>query len=174
MQHHLETVLEAALLLREYENIVFLFVGNGKEKSKLVALTQQMMLRNVRFLSTQPRQRAARLIMAADACVVHSEDILINRRNIQAKLFDYLAGGRPVVVGSDGQMRELIERAEAGIWVGPERAEKLADAVLQLYHNRHLGEQLGLNGRQFALKYFSRERIAQRYEKVLQELVPHI
>jgi len=171
LQHHLETVLEAANMLKSHSDIIFLLVGDGKEKNKLLTLQRKLSLRNVLFLPTQPRHRISRMIAAADVCLVHTEKILINTRNIQAKMFDYMASGCPIIVGADGQMRELIERASAGIFVGAENAQGMAKAILRLYNYNGLRKQLGENGRKYALKHFSRQIIAKQYVQLLEDVL---
>lgn len=111
------------------------------------------------------------MIAAADVCLVHTEKILINTRNIQAKMFDYMASGCPIIVGADGQMRELIERASAGIFVGAENAQGMAKAILRLYNYNGLRKQLGENGRKYALKHFSRQIIAKQYVQLLEDVL---
>lgn len=49
LMQDLETVLEAARLLREEVNIVFLFYGDGPKKENLVRLAKESRLRNVTF-----------------------------------------------------------------------------------------------------------------------------
>jgi hypothetical protein len=44
MAHHLETVLEAAHELREWKDIVFLLVGDGAERSRLVTMRDEKKL----------------------------------------------------------------------------------------------------------------------------------
>jgi len=169
-QHHLETVLVAARMLLDQPGICFLFVGDGKEKSKLVDLGREWRLSNVQFLPTHPRARVARILTATDICVTHSEDIPINRRNLQSKLFDYMAAGKPIVLGCDGEMRNLIENAGAGIWVGAQQPERMAQAILRLKNEPVLRTQLGQAGREYALRHLSRERVALEYLVVFRHI----
>jgi len=169
-QHHLETVLKAARMLLGQQDIRFLFVGDGKEKEMLVELGKEWGLSNVQFLPAQPRAEVARILAAVDICVTHSEDIPINRRNLQSKLFDYMAAGKPIVLGCDGQMRKLIESAGAGIWVGAQQPERMAQAILKLRSEPNLRTQLGRAGRKYALTHLSREKIATAYLEVLKSV----
>lgn len=54
LQHHLETVLETAWLLREHRDIRFVLVGDGKEKASIQQKQRQLALTNVQLLPTQP------------------------------------------------------------------------------------------------------------------------
>lgn len=171
LQHHLETVLETARLLAEHRNIRFLLVGDGREKAKLLAKRRQFGLTNVQFLPARPREKIATLIAGADICLLHTADMMINTRNIPAKLFDYMAAGRSIVAGARGQAQRLVERAQTGITVSPENPSEMAEAILQLYSDSHLRAQLGANGRKYALEHFSRQLIAQQYAQLLEEVL---
>ena len=171
LQHHLETILETARLLAEYQDIRFLLVGEGSEKAKLLAKRQQLRLTNVQFFPAQPREKIAVLVAGADLCLLHTADMMINTRNIPAKLFDYMAAGRPIVAGVRGQAQRLVEQTQAGIVVSPEDAEGMAAAILELYRDSELRVRLGTNGRKYALEHFSRQLIAQQYAQLLEEVL---
>ena len=56
--HGLETLLEAAALLRERApEVLFLIVGEGAEKARIVSLAHSRGLTNVRFVGQQPREK---------------------------------------------------------------------------------------------------------------------
>lgn len=103
-------------------------------------------------------------------CIIHTANMMINTRNIPAKLFDYLAAGRPIVVGAKGQARTLVEQAGAGIPVSPEDPLGMAEAILRLYRDNELRARLGANGRKYAVEHFSRQIIAQQYVELLKEV----
>ena len=71
MAHGLETVITAAAKLRDTNpEILFLLVGEGAEKERIVALAKERSLNNLQFLDQQPRQRIPTLVSAADVCLV--------------------------------------------------------------------------------------------------------
>lgn len=169
LQHKLETVLDTAAILRKYSDIHFVLAGDGKEKKNLLERRHRLGLTNVHFKSTQPREKIATLIAQADICLLHTADMMINTRNYPAKLFDYLASGKPIVIGANGQVRTLVEHAQAGIAVAPEDAQGMADAILRLYYDSQLRTQLGSNGRKYAIENFSRQIIAKQYAQLLKK-----
>lgn len=171
LTQHIETVLEAAQLLQEHEDICFILAGDGKEKPKLLEKQRQLGLANVQFLPIQPRKKIAAMIANADVCLIHTANEMIHTRIIPAKLFDYMAAGRPVVVGASGQARALVEQAQAGIAVPPEDAQGMAEAILRLYNNSKLRARLGANGRKYAEENFSRQIIARKYVQLIEEVL---
>src|SRR5262249_40211345 len=64
--YDLETLLDAAALLRSEQDIVFLIVGDGVARQSLRAKTQALELPNVRFLPFQPHEQVPLLRAASD------------------------------------------------------------------------------------------------------------
>lgn len=54
---------------------------------------------------------------------------------LPSKMFEALASELPIVMAVEGEAKELIEKAQAGINVEPENAKEIAKAVLMLYNN---------------------------------------
>jgi len=77
---------------------------------------------------------------------------------------------RPVILGVDGQARKIVEEAQAGVFVEPENADDLAQAVSVLAGNQSLRESFGRNGRRHILQGYSRRQTAEAYIEVLEEL----
>jgi len=65
----------------------------------------------------------------------------------------------------------VMEHANAGIFVTPQDSSELAEAVMRLAADPALRESLGRNGRQYILRYFSRQHTAEVYLDVLQDLL---
>ncbi len=170
--HGLETVLRAAERLRQCEDprVLFLLVGEGADTARLQALARQAQLDNVRFMDHQPREVVPALINAADVCLVLLRRAPVFSTVLPSKLLEFMACGRPVVLGVDGYARTLLGRAEAGVFVEPENAEALGATVVQLARDPERCERLGENGRRFVVKYFSRAATAQRYLQILEQL----
>ncbi len=170
--HGLETLLEAAARLRESApDVLFLFVGEGAEKARIVSLARSRGLSNVRFVNQQPREKVPAYITASDACVVLLKRTELFKTVLPTKMLEFMSCARPVILGVDGHARKIMEQANAGIFITPEDAAALAEAVTRLAANPALRESLGRNGRQHILHYFSRQDTAKMYLDVLQDLL---
>jgi len=170
--HGLETLLEAATLLRERApNVLFLLVGEGAEKARIVSLARSRGLANVRFVGQQAREKIPAYITASDACLVLLKKSELFKTVLPTKMLEFMSCARPVILGVDGHARKVLEQANAGIFITPEDPAALADAVMQLADDPALRESLGRNGRQHVLQYFSRQHTAKIYLDVLQDLL---
>ena len=86
------------------------------------------------------------------------------------KVLEFMACGRPVILGVEGQARELVENADCGVCIPPEDSVSLAGAIEQLYSDTELRKRLGRNGRNYVVKHLSREQTARDYIAILQQV----
>ena len=175
MAHGLETLLDAAAQLQhESPEVQFLLVGEGAEKQRIKALAESRALSNVTFLDQQPRERVPAFISASDACLVLLKKTDVFKTVIPTKMLEFMSCARPVILGVDGQARQIVEEAGAGLVIEPENSVALVQAVKQLAANRDLGISLGKNGREYIVQHFSRGRTAEKYIRTLQAVLKAI
>ena len=82
---------------------------------------------------------------------------------IPTKLLEYMACERPVIVAVDGQARQIVEEAGAGVFVEPENSGALVQAIHDLAEDPARRRQMGTSGRQYIVNRFSREKTARDY-----------
>jgi colanic acid biosynthesis glycosyl transferase WcaI len=172
MAHGLETLLDSAARLRSQNSeVLFLLIGEGAEKERIKALAQSNGLTNVQFVDQQPRERIPAYISASDACLVLLKRTDVFKTVIPTKMLEFMSCARPVILGVEGQARQIVEQAGCGIPVEPENAEALASAINHLANNRDLGQAFGQKGREYILQNFSRRSTADKYIHTLQKLL---
>jgi len=172
MAHGLETLLQAAVILQsEREDVLLLVLGEGAEKQGIQRRAQELGLRNVIFSNEQPRETIPAYICASDICLVVLKKTDVFRTVIPTKLLEYMACGRSVILGVDGQARAILDEAQAGFFVEPENARQLTDAVVVLACNPELRKQFGQNGRRFVVEKMSRRETAARYLEALNRVL---
>jgi lipopolysaccharide/colanic/teichoic acid biosynthesis glycosyltransferase len=171
LSNDLGVVLEAADYLRDQANIIFAFVGDGKEKPALQARAKVMGLPNVRFVSALPKEEMPETLAAADAGIAILKPLDVYKTTYPNKVFDYMAAGRPVLLAIDGAIRDVVESAGAGVFVQPGDSKALAETVARLASEREACRRMGLAGRECVVESFDRASLAARMEKVMAEAV---
>jgi colanic acid biosynthesis glycosyl transferase WcaI len=177
MAHGLETLLDVAAVMQgqdlrsQNRDVLFLLIGEGAEKERIKALAQSRGLTNVRFLDQQPREKIPAFISASNACLVLLKKTDIFKTVIPTKMLEFMSCARPVILGVEGQARQIVEEAGAGLVIEPENAAALAQAIHQLAANPELAAAFGRKGREYVLRNFSRCHTAEKYIQVLQELM---
>jgi colanic acid biosynthesis glycosyl transferase WcaI len=169
--HGLETLIAAAEELQTaLPSAMFLLIGEGAEKERMVKLASGRGLNNIQFLGQQPRERIPVYVSAADVCLVMLRKSELFKTVIPTKLLEYMACERPTIVAVDGQARQIVEEADAGVFVEPENSKALVKAILELAEEPERRRQMGASGRQYIVNKFSREKTAREYISVLEEL----
>jgi len=163
----LETIVHAARLLAEHGDLFFVFFGDGPEKEKLVQLAHQLRLNNIRFYPSQAAARMPAILGALDIALIPLRRLDLFKGALPSKMFEAMAAAVPVIVAIDGEARELVEKARAGISIEAENPEAMANAILQLYGDQDRSTTLGLNGRQYVIEHYDRQKIAQDFERLL-------
>jgi len=170
MSNDLEVVLRAAAHLKNNENIQIVLLGSGKEKAKLQSLAKEMALSNVHFLPPVPKLEMPEALAAADACLAILKPIEMYKTTYPNKVFDYMAAGRPVILAIDGVVREVVDSANAGVYVPPGDPKALSAAIKDLASHTSKCERLGKNGRKAIIENFSREELADKFTALLESL----
>ncbi|TPG12976.1 glycosyltransferase WbuB [Sphingomonas koreensis] len=165
----LNTFLDAAELLRDRDGIIFVLLGQGREKAALVASAAKRNLTNVLFLPPIPKDQVQSALERFDVCSIGLRADSLFRFGVSPnKLFDYLIAGKPIIYGIDSGEYQPIKEFSAGLQVPPQDAAALADAILRL-HSLPAEERLliGENGRRAALEHHEYRMLAEKLEKVL-------
>lgn len=157
----LTAAVEAARLLPD---VRFVLMGDGKRREAL----ERGAPPNVSFRSGT-KAEVARLAAESSACLTLFKDVPVLATNSPNKLFDTFAAGRPAVVNTDGWMRELVERNEAGLYVRAGDARDLADKLAWLRDHPEDASRMGRNARALAEREFARDDLAHRALAVLEE-----
>jgi lipopolysaccharide/colanic/teichoic acid biosynthesis glycosyltransferase/glycosyltransferase involved in cell wall biosynthesis len=166
----LGTVLRAAGHLRTESGIVFLLVGDGKERAHLAAEAQRLGLSNVYFVEAKPKSEIPSYLAAADVCLAILADLPMFTTTYPNKVFDYMAAGRPTILAINGVIRDAVESASAGTYVRPEDDRALAKAVRMYWDDRQLLREHGQSARAAVVQKFSRDAQATAFRTVLGEL----
>jgi glycosyltransferase involved in cell wall biosynthesis len=165
----LETVLDAAEKVKAQHNIKFFIIGDGPEKNTLVHLAQERNLQNVVFISNKPRNEIPSIIAGCDAYIVPLKKLDLFLGAMPSKLFEPLAMGKPIILGVDGEARDLfINEGKCGLYYEPENSSSLENCINALASNKALAKELGENGRHYVRENFDRRKIGDEfYEEIL-------
>ncbi len=170
MAHHLETILEAADILKDQPDIVFLLVGQGAERKRLLALKEELQLKNVIMLEQQPKDMMPLIWQVSDVSLVLLKKSDLFKSVIPSKIFETMAMKIPVVLGVTGESETIIENAKSGVCIESENSHQLADTVLKLFRDKELTTKFGDNGRKYVAEYFDRKVLASQYLALLENI----
>ena len=171
LANSLDTVLEAASLLKEQDDIAFVFVGDGKDRALLTKRAEELELTNVHFLGPQPKQRVPEFLAAADVGIATLLDLPLFRTTYPNKVFDYMAAARPTLLAIDGVIRDVIDKSGAGLFVAPQNPRALADGVLALRDDPGEARAMGERARAYVEQHFDRRAAESQMRDCITDVV---
>jgi colanic acid biosynthesis glycosyl transferase WcaI len=171
----LENVVEAARQMVDYPDIVFVIVGEGATKPELQALVEKYKLPNIRFFPFQRREMTPQIYALADVGLVSLKSEIV-LESVPSKTFTIMASGRPIIATVDPstEVGLLLKQANCGLWVKPENAPALANAIYQLYADRELCRQMGKSGRDYVVLHHCKQVATDHYRGLIQKFVKAI
>jgi glycosyltransferase involved in cell wall biosynthesis len=171
LSNDLGIILQAAQILMPRKDVIFVLLGDGKDKPALQTQAASDGLDNILFLPPIPKVEMPAALAAADACIAILRPVEMYKTTYPNKVFDYMAAGKPVILAIDGVIREVIENANAGIPVHPGDPEALSQAVLQLADDPELAHRMGCKARIYVVNHFDRSILASKLMELMLEMV---
>ncbi|MBX7165043.1 MAG: glycosyltransferase family 4 protein [Pirellulales bacterium] len=169
--HSLDTLIDAATLLRDRTDLRFVILGDGPEHPRIVKLAEERGLPNVVF-GDAPYERMPRTYSVAYASVATVRDMPVAGQMRLAKVAASLACGVPVILTARGEHAELMVKNELGVVVEPEQPQQLADAIAALADDPERRNRLSASGRDFAVRETSWSMIVENWLAEIGEPTP--
>jgi glycosyltransferase involved in cell wall biosynthesis len=170
ISNDLGVVLNAARILKDRQDIAFVLVGDGKEKGNLIKQAEKMGLTNVHFEASVNKKGIADVFAGATVCLAILKPLEWYKTTYPNKVFDAMAAGKPVLLCIDGVIRELVEKADAGMFAEPGDAESLARVVVRMVDDPAGCERMGQNGRDLIKQDYSRNVITASLLALLEKM----
>lgn len=151
-------------------DIIFVFIGDGKEKSILMDYADSINKNNIFFLGLIPKTQVVSWLQNAYMAFVTFKDIEVLNTCSPNKLFDAFAAGVPVIQNTQGWIKELIDRENCGINVSPNNPDEFAAAIDTATMNKSLRDLQAGNAIRLAKDLFNRELLALQYLEGLKKI----
>jgi colanic acid biosynthesis glycosyl transferase WcaI len=167
----LENMIEVARRLKDDDDIIFAFVGEGMKKKNLMEKVRNLQLSNVKFIPFQPQEDLPYLLASSDVLIVPL-DIDKSQLSVPSKLSNFMATARPILglAHEDSETAKVINESKCGVCVRPDNIDEIAKAIVDLKNSKGLRETFGNNGRQYAEAHFAKEKVLDIYERLMLSL----
>jgi len=169
LANDIPSILRAAQVTKDDPTIRWVFAGDGKERPKLEALVKELGIEHCTvFTGARPKAEMKQFMGAADICLATLQNIPMFKTTYPNKVFDYMAAGRPTVLGIDGVIRAVIEAADGGVFVQPGDATAIAAAVRALAADPERRKRQGSNARAYVVQHFDRRQQAAQFVELIE------
>ena len=172
ISHDIDSILRAAKILKNEENIVFLLIGEGEKWQDAVDFQKDNDLSNLQVLPFQSEERLPYIMALADIALV-SLDEGGEGLMLPSKMFYYMAAGAAVIGICKGRsdMSEIIQNSGCGMIVEPKNPEELAVIIKDLSKNVERLTELKRLSRKSAVVNFSRDVCTKKLNQELLSII---
>lgn len=168
MAHKLDFILDCARNVKN-KAIHFLFVGEGALKSRLLEQIETLNLKNVSMLDGVPKDKVADYISLADVALITLRKKDTFTKVIPSKIFENAAMGKPILLGVEGEAKQIIEQYNAGLCFEPENEADFLEKIESIFYD--IEQYQGLkNGCKTLAKDFNRQRLAFKMLEVIEAI----
>jgi len=169
---NLESVLEAARLLRYEPGVKFVLVGDGARKGPLEAEARRKGLSNLDFIDRVDPSKMSDVLAAADLHLIPLGSGVAGSM-VPSKVYGILAAGKPFVAMMEkhAEVARIASEAEVGFVVPPGDAAALARTITNAMDNRQLLKEMGLRARALAEHTYDRSIVTRRFATFLEAVL---
>lgn len=167
----LDVILHAAVNFKDEPNVQFILQGAGPEKERLLALRQELNVSNVHFIDPVTKQEMPMVLRDVDAAIIPLRKLELFEGAIPSKIFETLAMEVPILLAVKGEAREhFVTKANAALPIEPEDVNDLSEKIRYAITHPDEIQEMGKNGRKYALEQFNRNEIAKNFSACLSQL----
>jgi glycosyltransferase involved in cell wall biosynthesis len=162
----LETLIEAAKILKEEKEIHFLILGRGDKKEKLIQLCKH--LTNVSFPPVIDKNQVNSFLQYVNICYDSFSSELAKFGLSRNKWIDYMYAGKPIICSYSG-FQSMLNEANCGSFVQFGDATVLAKEILRYSKmSKSKIEEIGKNGEKFLIANRTFDKLASQYLKIIE------
>jgi len=164
MAHKLDFILKCAKVIND-PDIHFLFIGDGAERENLLRLKKELSLDNVTMLYSVPKDEIQNYISIIDVALVNLKKSDTFKSVIPSKIFENAAMQKPILLGVEGESKDLVESYHAGVCFEPENETDFINK-LNIIRIKTM-EGAYINGCNRMAKEFNRIHLANKMLEIL-------
>lgn len=171
LSNALDILLDCAKMLRKEKELVFVLVGNGVEKQRLIKRCHEENICNVIFFDAIKKRAVPNLLKWFDCVYIGTIESPLYRFGLgMNKIYDAMMAGKPIVLSATTPPT-IIEQYNCGIVVPADNKEKIIDAINSLYQmTREERDRLGRNGQNAVKENFTYDKLAKSFEEKMGKL----
>lgn len=171
LSNALDTLLDAAKVIDD-PDVIFVLVGDGVEKNRLVQRKKKEEIKNVFFLPSVRKKSVPELVTMFDCVYAGSQPSPLYRFGICLnKIYDSMMGGKPIICAITTAYSPVAEY-QCGYMVGSGDIKGICNSIHELKGlDGESRAQYGINGKNAAKQFFTYGQLALKFNLLFEELM---
>ncbi len=140
ISQNLDCLINAAEIFQDknINEVFFIFIGSGPEKNNIKKLILEKNLKNILLLDNVSKSEIISFWSIMDVSVVPLKKLNIFKTVIPSKIFEAISMEVPIIIGTEGESKNLVLENEVGISYEPENHFSLYKAIMTLLSDEDL------------------------------------
>lgn len=165
----IRTLMNAVLLLKEHQEINWIFVGDGSEKNYIEKFVTTNNINTVTLTGKRPFNEIPYFLAQADIMLLTLRAQYPHLRAVvPARLQSYMSASKAVFGMVDGGSVKIITQSKCGICAKAGDYETLASNILYAYEHQDQLRDMGHNGRIFYETHFTMKKCLDDLETIIE------
>lgn len=164
-----ETIIEAATILKNENNILFHIVGDGLSKKHCEELCKESNLENVIFHGFHKVQEMKKFYDLADAFIITMVNNPVVNSTLPAKIQSYMMARKPIIGAVSGEVKNVINEAKCGLCCESLDSNTLAKNILNAKNSNNL-KKWGDNAYNYYKENFDKCTLMDNLEKIMEDV----
>tara|TARA_B100001057_G_scaffold144139_2_gene143948 strand:+ start:24618 stop:25829 length:1212 start_codon:yes stop_codon:yes gene_type:complete len=165
MAHGLDFIINSIPKIDD-DNIHFLFVGDGAKRDSIVKQSKMLNLRNITFIGLVSETEVVKYMSICDITLVNLIKSETFKNVLPSKIFNSAAMKKPILLGVEGESKELVEGYNAGIYFDPENEKDFVEKLLVLKNNEFVYNECRKGCKKLS-KDYNRQVLAKRMINII-------
>jgi len=159
----MDNIIRLAKNIENVQNVHFLLVGDGSEKSRLISNIVSNQITNITIHDAVGQQEYLSMLSEFDVGLI-SLDRNLRTQNFPGKLLGYMYHSMPILasINPGNDLKDILENNNAGLVYINGEDSLLVSSARRLAGSETLRRQLGLNARALLESTFSVSKAAQQ------------
>ena len=166
--HAIDTIVEVAKILKNEEDIMFTFVGDGNRKQDLIKLKEKEDLRNIQLENYMFGEEYNNLLNCANLFITTLQQG-IEGLGVPSKTYTYMSVAKPLiaVMSEDSEIGSMVNQYNLGKQFNNKEYNKIAEFILELKDSNELYNEISKNVRNKFSNEYERKKVTNKFYKVI-------
>ncbi|MGU8570934.1 glycosyltransferase family 4 protein [Clostridium perfringens] len=166
--HAIDTIVEVAKILKNEEDIMFTFVGDGNRKQDLIKLKDMEDLRNIQLENYMFGEEYNNLLNCANLFITTLQQG-IEGLGVPSKTYTYMSVAKPLIaiMSENSEIGSMVNQYNLGKQFNNKEYHKIAEFILELKNSNELYNEISKNVRNKFLNEYERKKVTNKFYKVI-------
>lgn len=168
---NVKTILKTAEVLRTYNDIQFIIIGDGSKKKAVIEYLKENNCRNVKLYNMQSLELVSHVYSLGDVGIVSLKKD-ISKLAMPSKTWSIMSAGRAVIceIDSYSELNKIINNNSCGYTCEPNDYKVMAEKILELYKDREKCRVMGSNARKFVENNLTMEYGVKQFDEIIKRV----